>query len=298
MRTGWLPNLASNTRLVQWDIVCRAHLQGQYSGVPLAEVGVAKFSGLDLFRLDGRVAVITGGGGAIGTAMAGGLISAGAAIAIVDRRLDAAEATVRALRDAGGEATAIDADVTSEADVKRAVQSAAEHWGRLDILINGAGIGARHPAEGYPLERWQNVLDVNLTGTFLFCREAGQVMLDAGRGSIINIASIAGLVGYNGNPAYLASKGGVVQLTRALAIEWATRGVRVNAIAPGVISTPMVSSQIELEPDFYVAFRQKHPVDRFGTTDELVGPALFLASDAASFVTGQILAVDGGYLAQ
>jgi NAD(P)-dependent dehydrogenase (short-subunit alcohol dehydrogenase family) len=259
---------------------------------------VAGFAGLDLFRLDGRVAIVTGGGGAIGTAMAGGLASAGARLLIVDRRLDAAEGTVSALRDAGADAHAVEADVTSEADVTRAVQAAVSHWGRLDILINGAGIGARHPAEGYPLERWQAVLDINLTGTFLFCREAAAVMLAAGRGSIINIASIAGLVGYQGNPAYLASKGGVVQLTRALAVEWATRDVRVNAIAPGVIATPMVAQQVDREPDFYVAFRKKHPVGRFGTTDELVGPALFLASDAASFVTGHILTVDGGYVAQ
>lgn len=259
---------------------------------------MAQFAGLDLFRLDGRVALITGGGGAIGTAMAGGLASAGASILIVDRRLDAAEATVKRLRDAGADAEAVEAEVTNEADVKRAVQAAVSRWGRLDILINGAGIGARHPAEGYPLERWQAVLDINLTGTFLFCREAGGVMLRAGKGSIINIASIAGLVGYNGNPAYLASKGGVVQLTRALAVEWATRGVRVNAIAPGVIATEMVAKQVELEPDFYVEFRKKHPVDRFGTVDELVGPAMLLASDASSFLTGQTIAVDGGYVAQ
>ena len=263
-----------------------------------AEDRVAQFAGLDLFRVDGQVALITGGGGAIGTAMAGGLATAGASLLIVDRRLDAAEATVAALRDAGADAAAIEADVTNEADVKQAVQAAVSRWGRLDILINGAGIGARHPAEGYPLDRWQAVLDINLTGTFLFCREAGQVMLDAGSGSIINIASIAGLVGYNGNPAYLASKGGVVQLTRALAIEWAERGVRVNAIAPGVIATPMVAGQVEKEPEFYEVFRRKHPVNRFGTTEELVGPALFLASRAASFVTGHILTADGGYVAQ
>ena len=123
-------------------------------------------------------------------------------------------------------------------------------------------------------------------------------MLEAGRGSIINIASIAGLVGYNGNPAYLASKGGVVQLTRALAIEWATRGVRVNAIAPGVIQTQMIEGAVQREPEFYAAFQKKHAMDRFGTADELVGPALFLASGAASYVTGHILAVDGGYVAQ
>jgi NAD(P)-dependent dehydrogenase (short-subunit alcohol dehydrogenase family) len=278
--------------------MCRTVWRGQHDDVPCAEVGVAGFAGVELFRLDGQVALITGGGGAIGTAMAGGLASAGAALLIADRRLDAAEATVAALRDAGADAHAIAADVTVEADVQRTVRAAVERWGRLDVLINGAGIGARHPAEGYPLDRWQTVLDINLTGTFLFCREAGQVMLNAGRGSIINIASIAGLVGYNGNPAYLASKGGVVQLTRALAVEWATRGVRVNAIAPGVIETPMVAGAIEKEPEFYAAFQKKHPVDRFGTADELVGPALFLASNAASFVTGHILAVDGGYVAQ
>jgi NAD(P)-dependent dehydrogenase (short-subunit alcohol dehydrogenase family) len=259
---------------------------------------VADVAGLDLFRLEGRVALITGGGGAIGTAIAAGLAAAGASLLIVDQRGEAAESTASQLRDAGADAVGVPGDVTQEDDVRRCVKEAVSRWGRLDILVNSAGIGARHPAEGYPLDRWRNVLDINLTGTFLFCREAGQVMLDAGRGSIVNIASIAGLVGYNGNPAYLASKGGVVQLTRALAVEWATRGVRVNAIAPGVIATPMVASQIELEPDFYVAFREKHPVSRFGTVDELVGPALFLASDAASFVTGHILAVDGGYVAQ
>ncbi|MFN8634783.1 MAG: SDR family oxidoreductase [Chloroflexota bacterium] len=260
--------------------------------------GSTRFVGLELFRLDGRVALITGGGGAIGTAMAGGLASVGAAIAIVDRNLEAAEGTVAALRDAGADAIAVQADVTSEDEVRQAVKTTADRWGRLDVLVNGAGIGARHPAEGYPLERWQAVLDINLTGTFLFCREAGQVMLDAGQGSIINIASIAGLVGYNGNPAYLASKGGVVQLTRALAVEWATRGVRVNAIAPGVIDTQMIAGAVENDPDFYRAFKLKHPQNRFGSTEELVGPALFLASDAASFVTGHILAVDGGYVAQ
>jgi gluconate 5-dehydrogenase len=257
-----------------------------------------EFVGLDLFRLDGQVALITGGGGAIGTAMAGGLASVGASITIADRRQDDADATVAALRAAGANADAVVGDVTVEPDVQRTVKATVERWGRLDILINCAGIGARHPAEGYPLDRWKDVLDINLTGTFLFCREAGAVMLAAGRGSIINISSIAGLVGYNGNPAYLASKGGVVQLTRALAIEWATRGVRVNAIAPGVIDTKMITAAVENDPDFYDAFKKKHPVNRFGTADELVGPALFLASSASSYVTGHILAVDGGYVAQ
>ncbi len=255
-------------------------------------------AGLERFRLDGRVALLTGGGGAIGTAIAEGFAAAGASILIADRNADAAEATASALRANGADAQAEVGDVTSEADVARTVEAAASRWGKIDILLNAAGIGARHIAETYPLDRWQQVIDINLTGTFLFCRDVGRLMLEAGGGSIINIASIAGLVGYRGNPAYLSSKGGVVQLTRALAAEWATRGVRVNAIAPGVIATQMIAGAVEREPEFYEEFKKKHAMNRFGTADELVGPALFLASDAASYVTGHILAVDGGYVAQ
>ena len=255
-------------------------------------------AGPELFRLDGRAALITGGGGALGRAMALGLAAAGASVSIADRDLTAAETTVSQVAGTGGGALAIGADVTDETAVEETVRRTVDRFGRLDILINSAGIGARGAAADYELGRFEEVLSINLTGTFLFCRAAGRVMLEAGDGRIVNIASIAGLVGYIGNPAYLASKGGVVQLTRALAVEWAQRGVRVNAIAPGVIETPMVARQVASEPEFYVEFRKKHPVGRFGTPDEIVGPALFLCSDASSFVTGHVLVADGGYTAQ
>ncbi len=255
-------------------------------------------AGLKLFRLDERSALVTGGGGALGRAMALGLAAAGASVAIGDRDLEAAESTVAQLVAAGGDAVAIGLDVTDAAAVDDAGRHVVRRFGRLDILINSAGIGARGAAEDYELERFEQVLSINLTGTFLCCRAAGRVMLAAGDGRIVNIASIAGLVGYQGNPAYLASKGGVVQLTRALAVEWARRNVRVNAIAPGVIETPMVARQVEKEPQFYLDFREKHPVGRFGTPEEMVGPALFLCSNASSFVTGHVLVADGGYTAQ
>ena len=254
--------------------------------------------GPELFRLDGRTAIITGGAGALGSAVARGLVAAGARVAIADRDADGAEATASELVAAGGEAVAIPTDVVDETAVEALVRRTVERWGRLDILINAAGFGSRGPAIDYDRRRFQELLDVNVTGMFLCCRAAGQAMVEAGEGAIVNFASIAGLIGYEGNPAYIASKGAVVQLTRALAVEWAKLGIRVNAIAPGVIATVPVAAQVAREPAFYEAFRAKHPLGRFGHPDEIVGPTLFLCSPAASFVTGHILAVDGGYLAQ
>ncbi len=254
--------------------------------------------GPGLFRLDGRTAIITGGAGAIGAAIARGFAAAGASVAIADRNESGAAAVVAELTARGGDACAIATEVTDELSVDAMVRRVVERWGRVDILVTCAGFGSRGAALDYERERFAAVLDTNVTGMFLCCRAAGRVMCAAGRGSIVNIASIAGLVGYPGNPAYIASKGGVVQLTRALAVEWAASGVRVNAIAPGVIEAPGVEAQIAREPAFYEAFRARHPLGRFGQPEEIVGPALFLCSDAASFVTGHILAVDGGYVAQ
>jgi NAD(P)-dependent dehydrogenase (short-subunit alcohol dehydrogenase family) len=239
------------------------------------------------------VAVVTGGASGIGEACSRELAKQGFTVAVLDRNIDLANAVATEI---GGRARAV--DVGDDASVESAAAWVEAEMGPVTALVNSAGI-LQVPVRPFELsmEVFDDVVRVNQRGTYLACVVFGRAMVARRRGSIVNIASIAGLIGYSGNPAYLASKGGVVQVTRALAVEWATRGVRVNAIAPGVIGSPLVEKQVEREPEFYVAFRERHPVNRFGTPDELVGPALFLCADASSFVTGHVLAVDGGYTA-
>ena len=178
------------------------------------------------------------------------------------------------------------------------VETAFAERPRVDVLVNAAGVGGWGPTEDYPDELWDRVLQVNLTGTFICCRAAGRRMLAAGSGSIVNVASTLGLVGFPGTIAYVASKGGIVQLTRALAVEWASRGVRVNAIAPSTFDTELVRRNRPERPQVYDRLLGLTPSGRFGLPHEIVGPALFLACDAGSMVTGHVLAVDGGYTAQ
>jgi 2-dehydro-3-deoxy-D-gluconate 5-dehydrogenase len=249
-----------------------------------------------LFRLDGSVAIVVGGGGGLGGAMARGLAEAGAATIVADVSLDTARSVAKTIEDAGGRAAPLDVDVTSRDSVERMTRVAEERFGPVDVLVNCAGITRRGPAVDYAEDDWNRILAVNLTGVFLACQSVGRRMVERRRGRIVNVASIAGVIGLPGTIAYCASKGGVVMLTRALAVEWAPHGVRVNAIAPSWFATNL-GTLIHNEPEYAARSLGRVPFRRFGEADELVGAVVFLASEASSMVTGHVLAVDGGTLA-
>ena len=246
--------------------------------------------------LAGQTVVVTGGGGGLGSAMARGIAEAGAAVAVVDVDADRAETVARAVVAAGGRAVAERLDVTDADAVERVMDAVSTRFGPIDGLVNAAGITRRGPAADFPQADWERVLAVNLTGTFLCCQAAGRRMLARGAGAIVNVASIAGHIGLPGTIAYIAAKGGVVMLTRGLAVEWASRGVRVNALSPSWFSTDM-GNLIDREPEYRDRVLRRVPLGRMGRPEELVGATVFLLSDAASMVTGHVLAVDGGVLA-
>lgn len=252
-----------------------------------------------LFDLNGRVAVITGAGSGLGAVFAQALAEAGAEVVCADMNLAGAEETVQAVQQAGGVALAVEVDVTDEAAVIAMVQAALDRFGRLDIMVNNAGIGITGPPEEMTTEDWRKMIDVNLTGVFLCAREAAKAMIASGTdGRIINIASILGAVGSLPVPAtaYAASKGGVVNLTRDLAIHWAQYGIRVNAIGPAYFPSGMTGEGFS-DPDFAAEIDRRTPLGRAGRLEELKGPIVFLASDASSYVTGHTLYVDGGWTA-
>ena len=258
-------------------------------------------SQLDLFGLDGRVALVSGGGGAIGSAMALAFSRAGARVTVVDQTQDRADAAAERIRAAGGDVLALGADVTDAAECERMVAATVEHHGRLDIVLNAVGGGAGKVlfnAEEYPKDAWDWIYELNVRSTLLASQAAARAMIAGGHGGrVINISSVRATLGINaGYSAYVAAKGAISSLTRQWATEWAKHGITVNAIAPTFVDTPQVAMLLD-DPIFKAGIVSRIPLGRVGGTDDLVGAVIFFASDASRFVTGQILGIDGGLTA-
>ena len=251
------------------------------------------------FLLPGQCAVVTGGGGGIGRAVSLFLAEAGAAVAVLDKDEAKAQATASAIGESGGQAIAIGVDVTDEAALESAFSMVVQRFGRLDILVNNAGLAIRARALDMPVADWTTVLSVNLTGMFLCARIAARLMISFGNdGAIVNTASIMGLSGgIYPNVAYQTTKGGVVNMTRALALEWAPARIRVNAVAPTFVRTALTEGLLA-KPDVLAAIEAATPMGRLAEPEEVAAAIVFLASPAASMITGIILPVDGGYLAR
>ena len=249
-----------------------------------------------LFELNEKVAIVTGGASGLGEAIALGFSQAGAHVVIADVDAVRTNALLEAVSNYRSPPTFIECDVTDKSSVDHLTHETLAAFGQIDVLVNSAGMAFRSVAEDFPEEMYDQIIDLNLKGTFIPCQVVGKSMLKARSGSIINLASIGASRAYPEATAYLQSKGGVAQMTRSLALEWIDRNVRVNALAPSIFDTPLVRAADKVRTRTSDFIMERTPIGRRGLTKEIVGPAIFLASDAASMVTGHILQVDGGYL--
>lgn len=250
-------------------------------------------------RLEGKAALVTGAGSGIGRAAAALFVREGARVIVSDVNVSGGEETVAAIRKQGGEARFIRCDVSKPAEVEALIRGAVEAFGRLDCAVNNAGIsGTMVPTGDYPEEAWDEIMAINLKGVWLCMKQEIQQMLKQGGGSIVNTASVAGLVGIQMAPAYVAAKHGVVGLTKTAALDYAKANIRINAVCPGVIRTPMVTVITNDNPQVAAAVTASEPVGRMGEPEEVAEALVWLCSGAASFITGAALPVDGGLVAQ
>ena len=252
---------------------------------------------LQMFDLTGKTALVTGGGTGLGRVMALALAEAGADVAVAARRREKLEETAAAVRSLGRRSAVSEFDLTNPADVTRAVAETESTLGPLDVLVNNSGVSGEGWAAELPLDRWEEVMATNLSGAFLMCQAAGRGMIERKRGAVVNVASVAGMIGVRMLAAYSASKGGLIQLTKTLALEWARHGVRVNALAPGYFLTDINRGHFSTEAGERMV-RNHIPMGRLGQPPELAGAVVFLASEASSFMTGAVLTVDVGQSAQ
>jgi len=252
----------------------------------------------DMFKLDGKVAIVTGGAGGIGEALAMGLGLHGATVVVSSRNRDAIEKVAERITEVSGNpAVAITSDVTDERSMQQLVDQVMEKYGKIDILVNAIGINIKRDAFEFPMEDWDKLFSVNVKGTMLACKVIGKVMREQKSGAIVNLSSVRGIRGYTGgNTGYCATKGAVELITKALALEWAPHNIRVNALGPALVITPG-TKHIAEDPQLAEKYASAIPLGRIGMPEDMAGAVNFLVSDAANFVTGQTIYVDGGLTA-